>query len=164
MAAKMSYYINAPVESVFDFFKDPRNQVESPPFSGMEVRDLTMTKEGAGTNYSWRVKMAGVPFDGFNVFTEFVPNERIVDKSSNAMVGTWEYTFAPEGSGTRLTMEHRQRSLWAMPPLRNLTDYLTPRLSRSFVDALRARLEAGPTVPTQRKPAATKPRKRAASR
>lgn len=164
MAVKMSYYIDAPVESVFDFFKDPSNQVDSPPFSDMEVHDAKMTKEGVGTYYSWSVKMFGIPVEGFEVVTDFEPNKHMTEKSSNAMVGTWEYTFEPEGSGTRLTMEHRQRSLWALPPLRNLMDYAMPRLSRSFMAAVKAELESETTVPRQRKPAATKPRKPAASR
>jgi hypothetical protein len=129
----------------------------------MDVHDVTLTKEGVGTHYSWTVKMRGIPLKGFDVFTEFVPNERIVEKSSSAFVGTWEYMFAPEGSGTRLTMEHLQRSLWAVPPLRNLVDFGTSRLSGGFIDALKAQL-AATTVPSQRKPAAGKPRKPAARR
>ena len=162
MAAKMSYHIDAPVESVFGFFKDPSNQVDSAPFSAMKVYDAKETKEGVGSFYSWSVKMLGIPIEGFEVFTDVVPNKHITEKSSNAMVGTWDYTFEPEGSGTKLTMEHRQRSFWALPPLRNLSDYVTPRLTRSFIEAVKADLEAEPTVPGQRKPAATKPRKPAA--
>lgn len=163
MAAKMSYYIDAPVESVFDFFKDPSNQVDSPPFSDMKVHDAKMTKEGVGTHYSWSVKMAGIPVQGFEVVTDFVPNKHMTEMSSNAMVGTWEYTFEPEGSGTKLTMEHRQRSLWALPLLKNLTDYATTRFSRSFIEAVKAELETEAAVPIQRKPAPTKSRKPAAS-
>jgi uncharacterized protein YndB with AHSA1/START domain len=161
MAAKMSFHIDAPVEKVFDYFKDPRNQVDAPPFSDMEVHDAKMTKEGVGTYYSWSVKMAGIPVKGFEVFTDFVPNKHITERSSNPMVGTWEYTFEPEGPGTKLTMEHRQESLWALPPLRNLVDYATPMMSRRFMEAIKAELEE-PAVPGQRKPA--KPRKPAASR
>jgi hypothetical protein len=159
MAATMSYHIDAPVESVFDYFKDPNNQVDSAPFSAMKVHDVKMTKDGVGSFYSWSVKMLGIPLEGFEVITDFEPNKHITEQSSNAMVGTWEYTFEPEGSGTKVTMEHRQRSLWAVPPLRNLMDFALPRLSSSYVKAVKAELEAGPT----RKPAATKTRK-AASR
>jgi len=164
MAMKVSYHVDAPVETVFDFFKDPNSQVDFRPFSSMEVRDATMTKEGVGTHYSWGVKMFGIPVTGFEVYTDFVPNERITEKSSNAMVGTWDYTFEPEGSGTKVTMEHHGRSLWAVPPLRNLMDYAMPRVSRSFMEAVKAKLEAETTVPSQRKPAASRPRKPAAKR
>jgi uncharacterized protein YndB with AHSA1/START domain len=164
MAAKMSYYIDAPVEKVFDFFKDPGNQIESPPFGSVKVHDVTMTTEGVGTHYSWTVRMAGIPMRGFSVYTEFVPNERIVERDARAIVGEWKYTFAPEGTGTRLTMEHRQRSVFALPLVTNLVDYVTPRLSTRFVEALRAKLETGPTVPGQRKPRSTRTRKTVASR
>jgi hypothetical protein len=162
MAAKVSYHIDAPVESVFGFFKDPSNQVDSAPFSAMKVHDAKETKEGVGSFYSWSVKMLGIPVEGFEVFTDFVPNKHITEKSSSAMVGTWDYTFEPEGSGTKVTLEHRQRSFWALPPLRNLADYVTPRLTRSFIEAVKADLEAEPTGSSKRKPAATKPRKPAA--
>ena len=104
MAAKLSYYIDAPVESVFNFFKDPSNQVDYRPFSDMEVHDAKMTKEGVGTHYSWSVKMAGIPVQGFEVITDFVPNKRLTEKSSNAMVCTWDYIFEPEGSGTKVVV------------------------------------------------------------
>ena len=163
MAAKLSYYIDAPVESVFDFMKDPGKTADIGPFT-LQVPEVKMTKEGTGTYMSWRVKVVGVPIEGFDVFTDVVPNKRIVEKSSNAMVGTWEYTFEPEGSGTKLTMEHRPRSLWAVPPLKQLVDYGTVRMSGRYVEELKSRIEAEAALPSQRKPAATKPRKRAASR
>lgn len=98
------------------------------------------------------------------MLTEFIPDQRFVEKSSSTMVGTWEYTFAAEGRGTRVTMQHRQRGIWNVPPLRYLTDFLTPRLSASYLDAVRAQLEGELTVPGQRKPAAAKRRKVAATR
>ena len=164
MAAKMSFHIDAPAETVFDYFKDPSNQVDSPPFSGMKVHDAKMTKEGVGSHYSWSVKMFGIPVSGFEVITDFVPNKHMTEKSSNPMVGTWDYTFEPQGSGTKVTMEHYQRSLWAVPPLRNLMDFVMPRLSRFYIEAVKAELETETTVPRQRKQAAAKPRKTAARR
>lgn len=161
MAIKVSYYINAPVESVFDHFKDPA----SDEGIGMEVVDAKATEEGVGTFMDWRVKVAGIPvWRGLEVLTDVVPNERIVEKSSSAMLGDFEYTFEPEGSGTRLTIERRARSFWALPPLANLVDFATTRTSRGYMDRVKAKLEPGPTVPRQRKPAASKPRKPAASK
>jgi uncharacterized protein YndB with AHSA1/START domain len=164
MVARTSFYVDAPVEKVFDFFRDPTSQIESPPFTDMTVYDVTMTKEGVGTHYSWTVKLAGVPLKGFAVYTEFVPNERIVEKDSRSFVGEWEYTFAPDGSGTRVTMEHRQRSLWAFPLLSTAVDYGVRRLNRLFIEGVKAKLEVGPTVPGQRKPRSTGTRKTVASR
>ncbi|MGZ4493134.1 MAG: SRPBCC family protein [Nocardioides sp.] len=161
MAMKVDYYIDAPVESVFDFFKDPTSDTG---FSKMEVLESKTTKEGIGTYLSWRVKLGGIPWEGFEVITDLVPNRRISEKSSSAMVGSWEYTFEPEGSGTRLTMEHRPRSLWALPPLGNVIDYGTTRMSRLYIERVRAALKAQTALPSQRKPAATETRKQATTR
>ncbi len=144
MAMKQSYYIDAPVATVFDYLKDPTKSNDLVSFD-MEMRELKMTEEGTGTYTSWRTKIAGIPVEGFDVVTDFVPNKHITEKSSNAMVGTWDYTFEPEGSGTKLTMEHHSRSVWALPPLRNLVDFTTTRISRStFIPRLKARLEPVP--------------------
>jgi ligand-binding SRPBCC domain-containing protein len=164
MSAKMTFHVDAPVEKVFDFFMDPTIQVDYSPFSDMKVHEVKLTKEGVGTFYDWSVKMFGIPVSGFDVVTEYERNKRFVEKSSNPMVGTWEYTFEPERSGTKVTMEHHQRSLWNLPPVRYLVDYTTPRLSRSFIKQLKVQLESETTVPGQRKPAVTEARKPAASR
>ena len=161
MAMKVSYYIDAPVESVFDFFKDPTSDTG---LSRMEVLDSKMTKEGVGTFLSWRLKVAGIPWEGMEVITDLVPNKHITEKSSSAVVGTWDYTFEPEGSGTRLTMEHRPRSLWALPLLSNAVDYVTTRMSRAYMERAKAALATKPAVPGQRKPTETKARKPAAHR
>ena len=166
MTMKVSYYIDAPVETVFDYFKDPA----SDDGLGVEVLEAKMTKEGIGTYLTWRVKVAGIPvWHGMDVFTDLVPNKHITEKSSSAMVGTWEYTFEPEKTGTRLTMEHRPRSFWGLPPLANLIDYGTTRMSRVYIDRVRPRIEANARkaeakVPGARKPAASKPRKPVAAR
>ena len=92
-----TYHIEAPVETVFDFFFDPRKAADL--FPPMEIREVKMTEEGTGTYTSYHTKLAGVPFDVFSVYTDVVPNKHITEKSSNAMVGTWDYDFEPEGDG-----------------------------------------------------------------
>ena len=75
------------------------------------------------THYTWAAKTAGFPVEGgFDVCTEFVPNQRITDTSSSSLEGTWTYLFEPEGSGTKLTVEKRGRSFWRIPPLERLLD------------------------------------------
>jgi uncharacterized protein YndB with AHSA1/START domain len=135
-----TYHIEAPVEKVFDFFKDPSKSADL--FSPMEIRELKVTEEGTGTYTSYHTKLAGLPFDAFSVYTEVVPNKHITEKSSNAMVGTWEYDFEPEGTGTKVTMEHHSRSFWNLPPLRNLGDLFTVRLNQSYMQRVKERIEA----------------------
>lgn len=164
MVMKVSYHVDAPVETVYDYFMDPASGAGM----GAEVVESKVTKEGVGTYMSWRMKAAGIPvYQGFQVVTEAVPNKRIVERSSRALVGDWEYSFAPEGSGTKVTMQHSSRSFWAMPPLRNAVDYATTRLSRRYVAQVRqelaARKPAAP-APAPRKATPSKPRKATASR
>lgn len=165
MATTMSFYVDAPVEAVFGFVLDPTRQTsDMGPFKGMKVHEMKRTKEGVGSYYSWSVKMFGIPMQGFEVVTDLEPDRRMTEKSSNSMVGTWEYAFEPEGSGTKVTMTHRQRGIWALPPLSLAMDYVMPRMSKPFIELVKSELEAKPTVPQQRKPASTKSRKKAVSR
>ena len=137
---KSTAYIEAPVETVFDFFIDPRKLADL-NLVDTEIRELKMTEEGTGTYASYRAKIAGVPFEVFDVYTDVVPNKHITEKSSNALVGTWDYTFEPEGTGTKLTMEHHARSFWGIQPLANLVDLATTRLSEPFMRRLKDRIE-----------------------
>lgn len=159
---KQSIYIEAPVETVFDHFMDPRKDIDLMPID-TEVLEFKLTEEGIGTYTSYRSKIAGIPFEMFDVVTDMVRNKRITSKSSSAMEGTWTYTFEPEGTGTRLTMEHQAGSLWRLPLLRNVMDMTTSRMTASYLPKAKARIEAEArkpkVVPGQRKPAASKARK-----
>jgi hypothetical protein len=135
-----TYHIKAPVKTVFDFFFDPRKGAEL--FPGTEIRELKMTEEGTGTYTSYRTKMAGIPFDVFSVYTEVVPNKHITEKSSNALVGTWDYSFESEGKGTKVTMEHHSRSFWGIPPLSTMGDLVTARMNQSFMRRVKDHIEA----------------------
>lgn len=106
------------------------------------IRELKVTEEGIGTYTGYRTKIAGVPFETFSVYTDVVRNKHITEKSASAIVGTWDYTFEPEGTGTKVTMEHHSRSLWNMPPLRNLGDPVAAKMNESFVRRVKDRIEA----------------------
>ena len=99
---KRSVHIDAPVETVFDYVKDPHHFFEAFPekdrtgagrgdaHPGGGRVDLQM---GAGCSCStWRGPDPG----------EYIPNERIVD---HAWVGpVWIYTFEPDQTGTTLSL------------------------------------------------------------
>lgn len=138
---KRSIHIEAPVEKVFDFVKDPRNVPEgvTVPY---EVKEVKTTDEGVGTYYSWVIRIAGLPVEGFDVYTEFIPNRRIADRSSFPITRDFVTTFEPEGSGTKLTMETGHGSFWQYPPLRQLVDLGQSMLSERFLSALKAQMEA----------------------
>ena len=133
-------HIEAPVDRVFDHFVHPTRLAGL--FPAMQIRELKETDGGVGTYASYRTRFAGIPFDTFSVYTDVVPNRHITEKSSSAIVGTWEYDFEPEGSGTKLTMEHHSRSVWGLPPLSNLGDVISARLNERFMERVKDRLEA----------------------
>ncbi len=138
---KRSIHIEAPVEKVFDFVKDPRNVAEGAA-APMEVKDVKMTDEGVGTYYSWVIRIAGFPFEGFDVYTEFIPNQRITDRSSFSMTRDFVTSFEPEGSGMKLTMETGHGSFWRFPPFRQLVDLGQSLISERYLSALKAQMEA----------------------
>ena len=117
MSASQSIHIEAPVAEVFDWFRNPRNWVTLNPAAARreEITEAHVTPEGLGTFHVWALKpLPGVRIEVFGVFTEFVPNQRIVDRWSMAMEGTETYLFDVEGSGTRLTLQRRRRSFWRL--------------------------------------------------
>ncbi len=138
---KRSIHIEAPVEKVFDFFKDPRNVQEIMP-DPFEYKDVKLTEEGVGTYYSWASKTPGLRFEGFDVYTEFIPNQRITDRSSASIAGDWTLLFEPEGSGMLLTSETHHRSFWRIPPLRELVELVQGTMAERLLSAVKARMEA----------------------
>ena len=138
MTVRYELQIEAPVEKVFDFFKDPANWPKAAPDERVGQTLVHVTQEGLGTFYVWSARMAGLRLEGFGVFTEFVQNERIVDTQSWAFEGSWTYTFEREGSGTRLTLERHPRSFWRLP----LFDRLWYRLEGPMWERSNARFEA----------------------
>jgi hypothetical protein len=144
MSSKQSIHIEAPVEKVFAFYKDPRKQWSTMPDQMARIGKLTdakMTKEGVGTYSSWRIGVGAVHMDGFDVITEFVPNERMTSRSSRASVGTWTATFEPEGTGTRFSIQRQPASIWALRPIDRLVERVLGPRWRESLEKVKAELE-----------------------
>jgi Polyketide cyclase / dehydrase and lipid transport len=135
---KRSIHIEAPVEKVFDFLKDPRNVPEGVT-EHIEVKDVKLTEEGVGSYYSWVIP--GLPVEGFDVYTEFIPNRRITERSSLSMTRDFVTSFEPEGSGMKLTVETGHGSFWRFPPFRQLADWVQSMIFDRFMPALKAQME-----------------------
>jgi uncharacterized protein YndB with AHSA1/START domain len=137
---KRSIHIEAPVEKVFDCVKDPRylpGGVKTP----FKVTDVKLTEQGVGTYYSWASKTPGLRFEGFDVYTEFIPNQRITDRSSSGLPGDWTFSFEPEGSGMKLTAEVHHRSFWRIPPLMQAVELVQARMFERLLSAVKAEME-----------------------
>jgi uncharacterized protein YndB with AHSA1/START domain len=149
---KRSIHIEAPVEKVFDHVKDPRYMPEgvTTPF---EITDVKLTDKGVGTYYRWVTKTPVLRMEGFDVYTEFVPNQRITDRSSSPVAGDTTISFEPEGSGTQLTMESHPRSFWRFPPFRELTDLFKGTMGDRLLSAVKAEMETSKPVRAARRAA-----------
>lgn len=90
-------HIEAPVEKVFNFFKDPNNWRELPHAD--QLTEVTVTDEGVGTCYRVILPIPGIRIRALGVFTEFIPNRRITDRSSLSLVGAVTFSFEPERAG-----------------------------------------------------------------
>ena len=138
---KRSIHIEAPVEKVFGFFKDPRyvQELTQAPFA---VKDVKLTEEGVGTYYSWASKTPVVRYEGFDVYTEFIPNQRITDRSSSGLAGDSTLSFEPESSGMKLTVEFHHRSFWGIPPLKELVEGVQIPIAGRLLSAVKDKMEA----------------------
>jgi ligand-binding SRPBCC domain-containing protein len=136
---KRAIHLDAPVEAVFELFRNPANWQQFAA-KGLVYKNVTLTPEGVGTTYEWVAKVVGVSISGSNVFTEFVPDKRITDRCSRAFEGTWTYTFEPDGSGTKLTYENQPASFWRLPPLNWVLDRATARTHEPVMAELQAKM------------------------
>lgn len=96
-----SVTIDAPVERVFAYLRDPMSNLEWLP-GMMEVTKVS--GEGVGARFRWVYKMAGIPVEGESVALEFVPNERFVTESKSGIASTWTWDFAPKDGGTQIDL------------------------------------------------------------
>jgi coenzyme Q-binding protein COQ10 len=93
--------LNVPVEKVFSYISDPNNELDSIP-SITDIRDVT--GKGVGQKWGWSYKMVGISLKGESEIIEYVPNQRLVQKSKGGIESTWTYTLNPENGGTRMNL------------------------------------------------------------
>jgi hypothetical protein len=99
---KNSIVIQAPVDSVFAYVDEPMRLGEWLP-SIIEVRDVIGT--GAGQQFEWTAKMAGLLLRGQSTVIEHVPNHCGVHQTIGMVSSTFGYTVEPCAEGTTLTLE-----------------------------------------------------------
>lgn len=133
-----SIHIDAPVETVFDYVKDPAHFYDAmPDRMRAKLRAVNVTPEGVGTTYEWVAgHLAGFELVGVITRQEYVVNERIVDSSSTGPVWTW--TLEPDGDGTSLTLAFEYST--KIPLMDKVVDAIAWRGDRD-VDAMLAAIE-----------------------
>ena len=139
-----SVTVDASVERVFDYIKDPGKSWVA---MGTKIHDIKGTPLGVGSTFEWEDKMFGFRVSGTNEITEFLPNERIVITASKGFI--WNFDVEPVGDGTKLTLG-MDEDVYKRQPLRGSAHSVTPlpphlehpgiriRGSESFADPRRA--------------------------
>ncbi len=110
---RRSIHIDAPVEKVFDYVRNPHNTfavVCETPTSRIdrhvksELTDVTITSDGGvGTTWSFKASLFLYSFEATYTRQEYVHDERIVDGNLAAGL-SMTFDFEPDASGTPLTM------------------------------------------------------------
>ncbi len=145
--------IDAPVDQVFEYCRDPRHLFEGWP--QLEVTDVEMTPEGVGT----RAHIVGRFAKGAFVeqiereFTEFVPNEQIVSTAhakvrfagrtsevENGPIFSWR--FEPADGGTLLTLGVLEKDLaWWQSALESVSARMMSKNFHGMLAAIKAGVE-----------------------
>lgn len=133
-----SISINAPVEKVYAFMTDPSNLPEIWP-SMVEVKDVQPAPAG-GYNFGWVYKMAGTRFEGASEVTEFIANQRTVNKSTKGIQSTFVWSYEREDGGTKLTMEAEY--VVPVPLLGKLAEAFIVKQNEHEAEVLLANLKA----------------------
>lgn len=137
-----SVHVDATVGKVFDYVKDPAHFFDAMAAGQyVEPGKITLTPEGIGTTYEWTGRELGFKIHGVLTREEYVPNERIVDRSSTGPVWTW--TVAPEGDGTKLTLAYEYAT--RVPLMDKLIDKVAWNAERdlqTMVTTIKEKVEA----------------------
>lgn len=98
---KRSILVNAPVEKVYSYLVDYKNQPDWIP-SSVEVWDAT--EPGVGQSFKWKYKMAGILIEGVSTVTELVPNKRMKFQTKGAVASDWVLAVAVKDEGTEVEL------------------------------------------------------------
>ncbi len=131
--------IGRPVEEVFDFVADSRNEPSfNPAMAGVEL--LTPPPIGRGTRFRARMGRAGRPM--LAELTEFDRPRRLGSRTSSSMMQTsGALTFAPDRDGTVMSWDWQVRPKGWMRMLGPLFGPLGGRMERRIWASLKRRLE-----------------------
>jgi ligand-binding SRPBCC domain-containing protein len=105
-----SVEIEAPVEKVFVFFSNPKNQEKIFVDYSMKMEDVSEQPPGVGTKYRTSCVVAGTKVKPhFHEVVEFEKNRRIVDREVKGGGGSMKkeeltYAFGATDRGTKVTL------------------------------------------------------------
>jgi carbon monoxide dehydrogenase subunit G len=93
-----SITIDQPIETVFEYIADPLHLL--PIWPGLtEITNVKKLPTG-GYKFGYVYYLAGMRFEGFGEYVEFVPQTRFVTKLMGGIEGTLTFKFQPVGKQT----------------------------------------------------------------
>lgn len=142
--------INAPVDTVFEYCRDPRKIYAGDPTHN--VSESTLFPEGVGTRAKVVVKTVAFTEEIAIEYVECVPDQTIVFTGDPKMtiaglgpfgddIHTWTWTFAPEDGGTRMTVVVVSQE--DAPWWERLFDRITAKNFSKEITGRLARIKAG---------------------
>lgn len=135
--------LNAPIERVFNYIKDPSNWTKFWP-SLMKVNDIqTLPNGGYKANYEYR--MAGMRFKGEGEYTEYVPNNRIVVSTHGGINSKLTFAFYPVKESNQIERSHVTITVEydiPVPLLGKLAEVVINRMNEQDIDLLLSNLQA----------------------
>jgi len=98
--AEQTIHIDAPVERVFQYVRQPENL--PPIWPSMLSVDNVVTHDDGTRSFDWVYKMAGIRFHGHSDPVEVKENELSVMRSESGIPSLWRWSYSGEDGGTRL--------------------------------------------------------------
>lgn len=99
---------------VFEFFADPANlEAITPPWLGFRIVERTTTDVRAGSRFTYRLKLHGLPMRWLTLIAAWQPEDRFVDVQLRGPYAKWRHlhTFEAVEGGTRI----RDRVVYRLP-------------------------------------------------
>jgi uncharacterized protein YndB with AHSA1/START domain len=118
--------VDAPVEELFDLMADPETEVDWNP-DAIDVRRIDQGAVGPGAEWQGRYK--GMGSLRIKLDEHERPHRLAFSIEGDRMDMHWTFTFAPDGTGTRLEAEAELQPKGAM---RLMTPLFGPMMRRTF--------------------------------
>lgn len=135
-----SVFVEAPVETVFQYVEVPERFYSA--LTNRMIIETPNVKPGeVGGMFDWKVPyVGGIIERGQMTRVEYVPNERIVDKSSRGWV--WTVITEPVAGGTLLTFQAEESSSIPFLDKLDATVFRVDHQLRKTLAVLKDRIES----------------------
>ena len=125
-----SIVVNAPVGEVFAYANAPSTM---PDWMSALVEVRNVIGSGAGLQWEWTYKMAGVHVRGQSVIVDYILNECATHQGIGMLSVDWTTMVEPHDGGTKLTAKLEYTI--PVPVLGRLAEHLTIRRNARELDA-----------------------------